>query len=140
MCQPVTKTPSAPFSKAFSIYEGTSIPEHIRRISLMLGGYCILPTPARSAPAYEHQLQAKAMIFGTNSSDMLTPISSGFLQNTEDCLHQSDFYYNKKIRIKFPEALCNRLIYHVRDLIVLEMSYCGRSGRTRHTAGATTLA
>jgi hypothetical protein len=73
MCQPVTRTPSAPFSKALRTNDGASIPEHISRMSRILGGYCSRLTPARSAPAYEHQLQAKAMIFGSKFAFMRSP-------------------------------------------------------------------
>jgi hypothetical protein len=43
---------------------GLTRPEHITRMTRVVGGYWIRLTPAMSAPAYEHQLQAKAMILG----------------------------------------------------------------------------
>jgi hypothetical protein len=45
---------------------GFSLPEHIKRMILTLGGYCNLLTPARSAAEYAHQLQANAIILGLN--------------------------------------------------------------------------
>jgi hypothetical protein len=36
----------------------------------MFGGYWDLDTPARSAPAYEHQLHKKATILGSNEFDI----------------------------------------------------------------------
>lgn len=41
------------------------MPEHMTRMILTLAGYCILAVPARSAAAYEHQLQQKVIIFGS---------------------------------------------------------------------------
>jgi len=39
----------------------------------VFGGYCIRDVPARSAPAYVHQLQRKAIIRGSN--ELRTPSS-----------------------------------------------------------------
>jgi len=58
-------TPSAPPVNDLRIISGCTIPEHITRIIRILGGYCIREVPARSAAAYEHQLQQKAIIFGS---------------------------------------------------------------------------
>ena len=58
-------TPSALLFKADKTISGCTIPEHITRIILIFGGYCIRDVPARSAAAYEHQLQQKAIILGS---------------------------------------------------------------------------
>jgi hypothetical protein len=58
-------TPSAPLLKEEITISGWTIPEHMTRMIRMFGGYCILDVPARSAAAYEHQLQQKAIIFGS---------------------------------------------------------------------------
>ncbi len=58
-------TPSAPPENDLRIISGCTIPEHITRIIRIFGGYCIREVPARSAAAYEHQLQQKAIIFGS---------------------------------------------------------------------------
>ena len=47
---------------------GSTLPEHITRITRILGGYCSRETPARSAAAYPHQLQRNPKILGLNSS------------------------------------------------------------------------
>src|ERR1039458_5644154 len=51
------RTPSAPLVSASITRLGWTMPEHITRIMRMLGGYWMRETPAKSAPAYEHQLQ-----------------------------------------------------------------------------------
>jgi hypothetical protein len=38
------------------------------------GGYCILLTPAKSAPAYEHQLQQNATTFFSGLSSVAASI------------------------------------------------------------------
>jgi hypothetical protein len=63
----VIKTPSAPFSNALNMKIGSTLPEHITLIILIFGGYCFLDIPAKSAPAYEHQLQANVKIRGLKS-------------------------------------------------------------------------
>ena len=60
-------TPSAPPRNALTTNIGSTRLEHITRITLNEGGICSLLTPAKSAPAYEHQLQRKATILGSNS-------------------------------------------------------------------------
>ena len=47
--------------------QGFALPEQGIRTTRMFGGYWILDTPARSAPAYEHQLQRIARILGCQS-------------------------------------------------------------------------
>jgi hypothetical protein len=42
------------------------MPLHITRMMLTFTGYWTLAVPAASAPAYEHQLQQKATIVGSN--------------------------------------------------------------------------
>ncbi len=42
-------------------------PEQFTRIGTAFGGYVILLTPARSAPAYEHHRQRNAIILGLKS-------------------------------------------------------------------------
>jgi len=46
---------------------GCILLEHITRMTRVFVGYWSLPTPARSAPAYEHQLQQNITILGSNS-------------------------------------------------------------------------
>ena len=53
---------------------GLILPEQGTRITRMFGGYCIRLTPARSAPAYEHQLQRNATIFGCQSACCATSL------------------------------------------------------------------
>jgi hypothetical protein len=54
---------------------GSILPVHITRITRTFGGYWNLETPARSAPAYEHQLHRKATNLGSNAFDMSkTPV------------------------------------------------------------------
>jgi hypothetical protein len=47
----------------------------MRRTILMLGAYCSLETPARSAAEYAHQLQRKPKILGLNSSSVAMFVS-----------------------------------------------------------------
>ena len=61
-------TPSAPAENAFNINLSSALPEHITLINLTLGLYFVRAVPARSAPVYEHQLQKKPTILGSNSS------------------------------------------------------------------------
>jgi hypothetical protein len=44
-------TPSYPARKALGMNAGSTLPEHITRMTLVLGGYWNLEMPARSAPA-----------------------------------------------------------------------------------------
>jgi hypothetical protein len=73
MCQPDTSNPSAPLRKAFNKKPWLTLPLHITRIKRTLLGYCMRDTPARSAPAYAHQLQTKASICGFGSEDKGAP-------------------------------------------------------------------
>src|SRR5208283_730034 len=61
-------TPSAPFEKARSTNDRSTLPEHMTRISLISVVYCSLETPARSAAPYAHQWQTKPNILGLNLS------------------------------------------------------------------------
>lgn len=45
----------------------STLPVHMRRTIFILGVYCCLETPARSAAEYAHQLHKKPKIFGLNS-------------------------------------------------------------------------
>jgi hypothetical protein len=53
------------------------MPEHMTRTMRTLGGYCRREVPARSAPAYEHQLQQKATMIGSNCSSLMLQASYG---------------------------------------------------------------
>lgn len=59
------RTPSAPASKACRINRGSIRPVQFTLMTLRFGGIVILLVPAKSAPAYEHQLQQNANIRGS---------------------------------------------------------------------------
>jgi hypothetical protein len=62
-----------PRVNASNMSTGSILPVHMTRITRILGGYWNLETPARSAPAYEHQLHRKATNLGSNGFDMCKP-------------------------------------------------------------------
>ena len=51
--------------------EMSILPVQFTRMILTFGGICIRLVPAKSAPAYEHQLQQKDSICGSKSPDFL---------------------------------------------------------------------
>ena len=61
------RTPSAPRLSASRTNIGSTRPEHMTLIDLRLAGYLVRLVPARSAPAYEHQLQRNPTMLGSNS-------------------------------------------------------------------------
>src|SRR5208283_2693226 len=60
-------TPSAPRASASRMNWGSTLPEHMSRITRMLAAYFSRETPARSAAVYVHQLQKKATMRGFHS-------------------------------------------------------------------------
>src|SRR5512138_3073052 len=65
-------TPSAPRSNAFTMKSGLIRLLHGVRMIRTFGDILRRIVPARSAPVYVHQLQTKAMTFGSNE-----PLAAG---------------------------------------------------------------
>lgn len=64
-------TPSAPRVSARTTISGSTMPEHITRITRRFAGYCNRLTPARSAAAYAHHVQRNPRMWGLKLSGML---------------------------------------------------------------------
>ena len=81
-----------PRVNASRISTGSILPEHMTRMTRMFGGYWNLETPARSAPAYEHQLHRKATNLGSNAFDMFKPPNVTFVVLTQRQLLKKSGY------------------------------------------------
>ena len=99
-------TPSAPFEKARSRYDRSTLPVHMTRISLTSVAYCSLETPARSAAPYPHHWHTKPTILGLkvsaelirlnllyrHSGESRNPVLDPGLHRGDDFLRSRHFY------------------------------------------------
>ncbi len=107
---------------------GSTLPEHMTRISLISVVYCSLETPARSAAPYAHQLHAKPSTFGLNLR--LALMRSHLLSSIPDSLrpHSSGCRINLLHDLFFGDHHIDLGINFFIGIVLQRNSPCGTLG------------